>query len=170
MEMYMGWTAGRKRTLEWSIKFTIKSTLTQLFLLIFNICGIVWNFWWAFTSTGASNISLIGYGIGMGAFLSNALWTLAIVFKGWSEIRSEKAELKYLTELEIKEEMHEDRKMYKDAHNIFETTLAQYQDEIDRLKKDAEAFRKLGRSKKTSSKSPASLNPDIQPSPTQTSP
>lgn len=168
MTIYSGWMEGNKKHLQWSIEFTTKSLIAQLLLLAFNIGGILFNVWWLHKSAITGDD--ISFGIGLGAFSSNALWTLGFICKIWGEIRQEKTELKFIREIELKENLDEDRKMYLACKNNFDTILAGYKIELERLqaenkKRNDEAANRLGKSNKGRSKSAGSSGTGIQPTP-----
>lgn len=154
----MGWMEGRKNHLEWSVKSTTKALAAQTGMLVLNIAGIGWNLWFALHT---QNPSFFNFGIG--AFSSNTLWTAGFVARYWCEIRDDKAELKYLRELELKEQLEDDRKIYQGAKEMFENALDSYKKEIERLTQKLASQDQLGSGKKKPPRSPASINPDIQP-------
>lgn len=110
----MSWMEIRKSSLEWSIKFTTKGLYAQSGLLVLNTAGIIWNGYWAFKDPRFI------YGFGMGAFLSNFLWTASVCARWFSDIKIDKLELKFIRELEAKEHINDDRKDYKEAKERYE--------------------------------------------------
>lgn len=112
----MNWIQDRKTSLEWSIKFTRKALFSQLSVQAFNIAGMCWNGWWLMHSTSG----LSSFGFGLGAFMSNTLWTTCFCAKYWGEIRGEQAELRFINELDLKEKLHEDREFYQKARKNYE--------------------------------------------------
>lgn len=131
------WTNGRKTSLEWSIKFTRKAMACQTGMLVINLGGIAWNWYWIDVVTANPTLGhLAWFGFGMGAFVSNFMWTFAQVARYWSDIKSEKRELEYITQLEIKEEIQNDRKLYKDGKETYEALIQKYQTEIAGLQKN----------------------------------
>lgn len=168
MGLYTGWMEGNKKHLEWSIKFTTKNLIAQLLLLAFNIGGVLFNAWCLYK--GEIPSAAAASGIGLGAFASNGLWTLGFICKIWGEIRQEKTELKFIREIELKENLDEDRKMYLACKNNFDTIVAGYKIEIERLQsgiknRDDDAKSRLGKSNKGWSKSVGSSGTGIQPTP-----
>lgn len=121
----MGWIEGRKNTLEWSIRFTTKAMMCQVGMIFVNIFGIAWNVYWYKYGNGTQNVF---FGFGVGAFSSNTLWTLSFIAKYFSEIREEKHELKYIREIELKEQLGDDRKIYQEAKTQYEQMFRQYQE------------------------------------------
>jgi hypothetical protein len=124
----------RKRSLQSTLKITRKSVVTQLCLLVFNVFGVAFNAYWAYKAHGDPSVSLISCGIGIGAFLSNGLWTLAIICRDWGDISIAKDEIRYIEQIEIREEIDEDKKMYAASKKNFDTIVAGYQMEMDRLR------------------------------------
>jgi hypothetical protein len=62
----------------------------------------------------------VAFGVGLGAFASNFLWTASVAAKWYADIKSDKLELKYLKDLEAKEHINDDRKDYKEAKEGYE--------------------------------------------------
>jgi len=160
----MSWIEGRKKSLQSSIKFTIKALAAQMGLVVLNAAGIAWNFYCAHKA--APGDSLFAFGFGMGAFTSNLLWTLGFVAKYYGEIKGEKAELKYITEIEIKEEIFNDREMYKNSSQVFESNIQHYKEQNEHLREklaESEARYRLARNLKGEPTVSATINPEIQP-------
>lgn len=112
----MNWIADRKKSLEWSIKFTSKGLACQLGVLLLNVFGMSWNGYFLYYY----GTTPIASGFGLGAFASNFLWTLCQCVKWYGDIKSEKSELKFLNELELKEKLNEDREYYQKARKTYE--------------------------------------------------
>ena len=108
----MNWIQDRKKSLEWSIKFTTKAFGMQMGILFLNVAGLAWNIYWRNNS--------ISSGFGMGMFAGNCIWTLVFAAKYYEEIKNDKRELAFITELEIKENLDEDREYYKKARKTYE--------------------------------------------------
>lgn len=113
----MNWLEDRKKSLEWSIKFTRKALIAQLSVQAFNLAGVVWNGYWLYKDSN------FGSAFGLGAFISNSLWTLCFCAKYVGEIKDEKRELSFLNELELKEKLNEDREYYKKAKKDYDDAL-----------------------------------------------
>lgn len=125
----MSWLEGRKKHLEWSIKFTYKAVASQMTMVVVNVVGIAWNVYWL--RNGDSQKAWFGFG--MGAFSSNLLWTLASAARFWSDLKDDKHELKYLNELELKEQCQDDIKMYKEGRARYEQLIQEYQEALIKL-------------------------------------
>ncbi len=123
----MDWIERRKNHLQWSIKFTRKALLSQFGLLLFNIAGISWSIYW-YRHVTATNLF---FGMSIGVFSSNALWTLGFIFKFLGEIKEEKNELKYIREIELRDALDNDRKMYQESKTQYENMCRQYKEILD---------------------------------------
>lgn len=110
----MSWMEMRKSSLEWSIKFTSKGLCAQMGLLALNFAGIAWNGYWLYKEGYAAS------GIGLGAFISNSLWTFFTALKWYGDIREDKHELKRIIEMEDKEKLNVDKKDYLEAKERYD--------------------------------------------------
>lgn len=115
----MNWVELGKESTKISIKFTRQVLTCQLGLLLFNILGILWNCYW-YSKSPSSLFS----GIGLGAFISNSLWTMGYCVTYWMEIREHKRRLNYYDDFELKQNIQKDQIEYKKAREFYETAYA----------------------------------------------
>ena len=126
----MGWIDGDRKHLEWSIKYTKKALVAQLTVMVVNVVGIVWNAWWLYHADTA----LTGFGFGLGAFVSNTLWTSFFVAKYWGEINHDREQLRYIKKITDDSNLEQDREDYKKAKEFYETTYKNIMEEYLRAK------------------------------------
>ncbi len=132
----MGWLDGDAKHLEWNIKYTRKAMVAQISMLVFNVAGIVWNTWWLLDPSTTSRGT---FGFGLGAFLSNLLWTLTFLCKYYDEIRHDREQLRYIKKITSDSNLEQDREDYKKAKDFYEVTYKNIMEEYIRAKPEGSA-------------------------------
>ncbi len=121
----MDWVTNHKREVEFSVKLYKKSTAAQGTILIVNLLGIAWNTY---------ELINLGQGFsafGLGAFVSNTLWSLGFFAMNYGELRDAKEQQKRFKEWEHKEgykeavQLHQYwKKKYEEACEVFKSEQA----------------------------------------------
>lgn len=125
----MHWVESEIKTIEWSMKYTRKAMVAQVAVQVLNIAGIGWNSFELYHGLAPS-----ASGFGLGAFISNFLWTGCAIAKYYGEYRDEKERLKYYKRLEMEGKIEVDREAYKQAKEFYETTYKNIMEEYLRSK------------------------------------
>lgn len=119
----MDWLTQHKNEVEFRLQLYRRSTSIQGGVFMINVLGVAWN---SYELMAGHNISSFG----LGAFLSNLLWTAGFFAMNYGEWRDAKEQQKRLKEWEKDEEYkqavqmhHEFKKKYEEALNVMNKHL-----------------------------------------------
>lgn len=118
----MDWVKMRMDSVKFSLKLSKQGLACQSGMLLINIGFLAFD---AHLAWGGSLINAFG----AGAFASNILWTLGLLFRYLGDMKDEKHELRYLKEMEDKKELQDQIEIYKNAAKNYKIlTLSQKTD------------------------------------------
>lgn len=133
---WKGWMESEKKSLNSNIKLTKNGLFGQFALLIVNVIGILFNIYILKNNSSSQWLYFVANGFGIGAFLSNLLWTLAFTGKLFSDINNYKYQLRYIEELELKENIKGDIEMYQQSKRNYDSLADDYRKALDELQQN----------------------------------